>query len=56
MPSGDKAFTAGLTYYANRFVKIQLNGIREQLEDPERSPVLGGEPFWSTVLRFQFEL
>lgn len=56
LPSGDKVFTGGFTYYANRFVKIQFNAIREQLEDAERSPVLGGAAFWSTVLRFQFQL
>lgn len=56
LPSGDKVITIGLNYYANRFVKIQLNGIREQLEDAERSPTLSTTPFWSTMLRFQFAL
>ena len=56
LPSGEKTLTLGLTYYANKFVKIQLNGIREQLEDAERSPTLSDTPFWSTVLRFQVEL
>jgi phosphate-selective porin OprO/OprP len=56
LPSGDKVWTLGLTYYANQFIKIQLNGIREQVEDAERSPTLSDKPFWSTILRFQFEL
>ena len=33
-PSGDNALTLGVNWTLNRFVKIQFNGIREQLEDP----------------------
>ena len=56
LPSDDKVITIGVTYYANRFVKIQLNGIREQLEDAQRSPTSSSKPFWSTVARFQVAL
>jgi len=60
-PSSDSVWTAGFTYRANRFVKIQGNAIHESLSDPERAPK---EPetdipiprFWSYVLRFQFEI
>ena len=55
-PNGDKVFTVGLMYFANRFVKIQLNGIREQIDDIERSPTLDGSAFWSVVTRFQLTL
>jgi phosphate-selective porin OprO and OprP len=55
-PSGDYALTLGVNWTLNRFVKIQFNGIREQVEDPERNPVPNGAAFWSRVIRFQFVL
>ena len=55
-PSGDRALTLGVNWTLNRFVKIQVNGIREHLEDPERNPVPNGGAFWSRVLRLQFVL
>ena len=55
-PSGDKALTLGVSWTLNRFVKIQVNGIREQVEDPQRNPVPNGAAFWSRVIRFQFVL
>lgn len=55
LPNSDKVFTAGLTYYANRWVKVQGNAIHEAIEDVHRSPTLTGK-FWSSVLRLQFQL
>lgn len=55
-PSGDRVLTIGLNWTLNRFVKIQVNGIREQVEDPQRSPVPNGATFWSRVIRLQFVL
>jgi hypothetical protein len=40
----------------NRFFKLQINAIRERVEDVERSPVPNGDAFWSRVLRLQFVL
>jgi phosphate-selective porin len=37
-PNSDRVWTAGLTYWANRWVKIQLNAIHENIEDAERAP------------------
>jgi phosphate-selective porin OprO and OprP len=54
--SGDKALTLGINWTLNRFVKIQVNGIREQVEDPQRNPVPNGAAFWSRVIRLQFVL
>ena len=54
--AGDRALTLGVNWTLNRFVKIQVNGIREHLEDPERNPVPNGAAFWSRVIRFQFVL
>ena len=55
-PGGDRALTLGVNWTLNRFVKIQVNGIREHVEDPERNPVPNGAAFWSRVIRFQFVL
>jgi phosphate-selective porin len=53
-PEGDKVLTLGVNWTLNRFLKIQFNGIREQVEDPERNPVPNGAAFWSRVVRLQF--
>jgi phosphate-selective porin OprO/OprP len=55
-PTGERALTLGINWTLNRFVKIQVNGIREQVEDAERNPVPNGGAFWSRVIRFQFVL
>jgi phosphate-selective porin OprO/OprP len=55
-PSGDRALTLGINWTLNRFIKLQLNGIREHVEDPERNPVPNGAAFWSRVIRLQFVL
>ena len=55
-PERGSALTLGVNWTLNRFVKIQFNGIREQVEDPERNPVPNGAAFWSRVIRFQFVL
>jgi phosphate-selective porin len=56
LPTGDRALTLGVNWTLNRFVKVQVNGIREHVEDPERNPVPSGAAFWSRVIRFQFVL
>lgn len=55
-PSGDKVVALAVTWYANLWVKLQFNAIREQVEDVERSPLLDGSAFWSPVLRLQLQL
>jgi phosphate-selective porin OprO/OprP len=56
LPSGEKVLTLGVNWTLNRFIKLQVNGIREQVEDPERNPVPNGAAFWSRILRLQFVL
>ena len=56
LPSGDQALTLGINWTLNRFVKIQVNGIREHVEDPQRNPVPNTDAFWSRVVRLQFVL
>jgi hypothetical protein len=55
-PGGNRALTVGVNWTLNRFVKVQVNGIREHVEDPERNPVSNGAAFWSRVFRLQFVL
>jgi len=55
LPSSERALTLGVNWTLNRFLKLQLNAIREHVTDPERSPVPNGA-FWSRVLRLQFVL
>ena len=55
-PSGEKALTLGVNWTLNRWVKLQFNGIREQVEDPETNPSVNGGASWSRVVRFQFVL
>ena len=57
LPSGDKVITLGVNWYLNRWMKLQLNGIREELQDRGRTPLAdGGTKFWSTVFRAQMAL
>ena len=56
LPSGDRALTLGLNWTLNRFTKVQVNGIREHVEDPQRNPVPNGAAFWSRVIRLQIVL
>jgi phosphate-selective porin OprO and OprP len=56
LPTGDRAFTVGANWTLNRFAKLQVNLIREHLEDTDRNPVPNGGPIWSRILRLQFVL
>jgi phosphate-selective porin len=56
LPSGVRALTLGVNWTLNRWVKLQVNGIRQHVEDAERNPIADGGAFWSRVVRFQFVL
>jgi len=49
-------WTTGVTWFPNRWVKIQANSIREYITDPLRTPVAGQQTYWSGVVRLQFVL
>jgi phosphate-selective porin OprO/OprP len=51
-----RAATVGVNWYPLRFVKVQLNLIRERLQDPERRPDPESSWITSGVLRFQFAM
>ena len=54
--TGEHALTLGVNWTLNRFARIQVNGIREHVDDPERNPVPNGAAFWSRIIRLQFVL
>lgn len=56
LPTGERALTLGVNWTVNRFIKLQFNGIREHVDDPDRNPVPNGEAFWSRVVRLQLVL
>lgn len=53
---GEEIWTFGVNWYVNRWVKIQLNGIRETFDDIDRSPRPGRATFVTGVCRLQFVL
>ncbi len=54
--TSNRAWTIGVNWYLNRWAKVQVDGIREWIEDPDRSPILGRRVFWMRVCRLQFVL
>ena len=57
LPNSDKVLTLGVNWYLNRWMKLQMNAIHEELQDNGRTPLLdGGTKFWSTVFRAQIAL
>jgi phosphate-selective porin len=60
LPEGEKAFTIGVNWSLNRFMKVQVNGIRESIEQRDLNPVLGElfpkKAYWNGVLRLQLVL
>jgi phosphate-selective porin len=56
LETGLRAWTGGINWYLNRWVKIQFNAIRELIEDPEQGPDSDRAVFWTRVVRLQFVL
>jgi phosphate-selective porin OprO and OprP len=56
LPNRDRILTLGVNWYLNRFARVTVNGTRETLQDPLRTPQPGRTRFWGTVLRLQFVL
>ena len=56
LPTGDRVVTVGANWILNRFTKLQINVIREHLEDADRNPVTNGGALWSRIVRLQFVL
>lgn len=56
LETSDAAWTSGVNWYVNRWIKIQMNVIREWIDDVNRSPVADRHLFWTRVVRLQFVL
>ena len=52
----DGVVTIGLTWYLNRWFKVQGNAIHESFDDANRAPIRGRATYWSYVGRLQFVL
>jgi phosphate-selective porin len=52
----DRTATVGVNWYFGRNVKVQVNGIREEIRDVTRAPLVGRTPTWSAVCRLQFAM
>ena len=52
----DRIVSLGLNWYPNRWGRVMLNFTREEIKDPERSPILGRTTFWGTACRLQLVL
>jgi phosphate-selective porin OprO/OprP len=53
LPRGEHVLSLGINWYITRWVRLQFHTLREDPQDPERSPVVDGAAFWSHVFRFQ---
>ena len=56
LAQSNRAWTFGVNWYMNRWIKTQANVIREKLEDVQRSPVPGKARLWTWVVRVQYVL
>jgi phosphate-selective porin OprO/OprP len=50
--NADRAWTIGVNWYVNRWVKIRFNAINERLDDPELGPAPGYPSLWTMVTQF----
>lgn len=50
--NADRAWTLGVNWYVNRWVKIRFNAINEQLDDPDLGPAPGSSSLWTMVTQF----
>jgi phosphate-selective porin OprO and OprP len=52
----ESVWTTGVSWYVNRWFRIQANGIREAFDDVQRTPVAGRTSFRSGIVRLQVQL
>jgi phosphate-selective porin len=52
----DRVTTLGVNWYLNRWVKIQVNAIRETITNARRGSLSAGTSVWSQLTQFQFTL
>ena len=54
--NSDLAYTFGVNWYATRWIKIQLNLVRNTIGFPDQGPNPEQSIFWSRIVRFQFSM
>lgn len=54
--NADSVVTCGASWQLNRWVKVQANLIREQLDESSMGPLPGRPGFWSRALRVQLAI
>ena len=54
--NSDRVYTFGVNWYANRWIKIQLNLVRNTIGFPDQGPNPEQSSFWSRIVRFQFSM
>ena len=54
--NADRAITFGVNWYANRWVKVQTNFVRNTITFPDQGPVPSRSGYWSRIVRFQFSM
>jgi hypothetical protein len=54
--NADRAVTLGVNWHLNRWVKVQVNAIREAIHNPSMGPLPERSAFWSRVFRLQLVL
>ena len=54
--NSDRVYTMGVNWYANRWIKIQANLVRNTIAFPDQGPMPSQGAFWSRLVRFQFSM
>jgi phosphate-selective porin len=54
--NSDRVETLGVNWYANRWLKVQFNILRDTLRDPTQGLLPEKAGYWSRVLRVQLSL
>ncbi len=54
--NSDRVYTMGVNWYANRWIKIQANLVRNTIAFPDQGPLPSQGAFWSRLVRFQFSM
>ena len=54
--NSDRVYTMGVNWYANRWIKIQANLVRNTIAFPDQGPLPSQTGFWSRLIRFQFSM
>jgi phosphate-selective porin OprO and OprP len=56
LSNSSRVYTIGVNWYANRWVKMQANVVRETFTDPEQGPAPSQTGYWSRSIRCQFSM